>query len=157
MKKSLYLFLLLPVVLLAGCAKTNNTDSSQVHNSPDEWLGVADCDNYVDYMSCIADSMGDAGKATRVALEKTVSAWSDMPKEQLEQICQAAINGVTQVLDLYRDYNCQLEWVPMPVVENEEESNEDLEAENLDDALDEELEVSSSTSLEVRENFERTE
>lgn len=101
--------MLLPVIVLAGCkwkTLTGDTTASSLH------VGIADCDHYIDYMSCIADAMGQAGLATKTALQKTTDSWKQTPEDQLTQICAAAMQGITQVMGMYKDYNCSLEWAP---------------------------------------------
>lgn len=106
-KKILFLAALLPVVVVAGCrwkSLTGDTTANALH------VWIADCDHYIDYMSCIADAMGQAGLATKTALQKTTDSWKQTPEDQLTQICAAAIQWVTQVMGMYKDYNCTLEW-----------------------------------------------
>lgn len=105
----------LPVVVLAGCKSKSVTGDAAVN---DLHVGIADCDHYIDYMSCIADAMGQAGLATKTALQKTTDSWKQTPEDQLTQICAAAMQGVTQVMGMYKDYNCKLEWAPEQVVED---------------------------------------
>jgi hypothetical protein len=72
--------------------------------------GIAneDCSNYVSYLTCIADQLGESWQATKQALEQTVSSREQYSTSELNTICEGAIAWLNDVKEMYADFDCAL-------------------------------------------------
>ncbi len=94
----------LSTIALTACgSKKTWMDSSDVAS----W--VESCNNYVAYLTCVADNLWDKWLATKNALAQTVENWKNYSDEELQPICEWSIEGLMKVKEMYADFDCTLE------------------------------------------------
>lgn len=119
--------MLATTVLLSACGKDSDTPDV----ARQDGITNQDCARYVDYLSCVADELGDAGQATKQALEQTVSSRTNYTDAELASICEWAIAGIKDIQSMYEDFDCTLE------EKNADESDEESDATGTGDAQEE--------------------
>ena len=100
MKKLSLLWVLLLVLVVAGCSWWSKNENAEENNVTKNELNVEVCDNYFNLVNCIIDNDTDAAysQEERVVIKEAVNemreSWANLDDDSAAETCSTELNNL---------------------------------------------------------------